>query len=101
MAEKTNYSYSTDSGFTLIELSIVLVIIGLIVGAILVGQDLIKAAEIRSTISQVGKTTQPSKLSSSSMPRFPATFSRHKQLPLVFSVKPRWRERLAIRTVTA
>ncbi len=42
-------------GFTLIELSIVLVIIGLIVGGVLVGQDLIKAAEIRATISQIEK----------------------------------------------
>jgi len=42
-------------GFTLIELSIVLVIIGLIVGGILVGQDLIKAAEVRAQISQIEK----------------------------------------------
>ena len=42
-------------GFTLIELSIVLVIIGLIVGAVLVGQDLIRAAEIRAQISQIEK----------------------------------------------
>jgi prepilin-type N-terminal cleavage/methylation domain-containing protein len=42
-----------DRGFTLIELSIVLVIIGLIVGGVLVGQDLIKASYIRATISQV------------------------------------------------
>ena len=42
-------------GFTLIELSIVLVIIGLIVGGVLVGQDLIKAAEIRATIGQYEK----------------------------------------------
>jgi len=45
----------TQKGFTLIELSIVLVIIGLIVGGILVGQDLIKAAEIRATVAQVEK----------------------------------------------
>src|SRR3982751_5469946 len=44
-----------EKGFTLIELSIVLVIIGLIVGGVLVGQDLIKAAEIRATISQIEK----------------------------------------------
>ena len=44
-----------EGGFTLIELSIVLVIIGLIVGGILVGQDLIKAAEIRATVAQVEK----------------------------------------------
>src|SRR5665213_3308988 len=43
------------AAFTLIELSIVLVIIGLIVGGILVGQDLIKAAEVRAQISQIEK----------------------------------------------
>src|SRR5665213_3036991 len=46
------------TGFTLIELSIVLVIIGLIVGGILVGQDLIKAAEVRAQISQIEKYDQ-------------------------------------------
>lgn len=44
-------------GFTLIELSIVLVIIGLIVGGVLVGQDLIKAASIRSVFSQAQSYT--------------------------------------------
>lgn len=43
------------TGFTLIELSIVLVIIGLILGGVLVGQDLIRAAEVRSQIAQVEK----------------------------------------------
>ena len=42
-------------GFTLIELSIVLVIIGLLVGSVLMGKDLIRASEIRSTISQIEK----------------------------------------------
>lgn len=46
---------SPRSAFTLIELSIVLVIIGLIVGGALVGQDLIEASKIRATISQVEK----------------------------------------------
>src|SRR5579884_865492 len=44
-----------QAGFTLIELSIVLVIIGLIVGGVLVGQDLVRAAEVRATISQLEK----------------------------------------------
>ncbi len=44
-----------EQGFTLVELAIVLVIIGLIVGGVLVGQDLIKAAEIRATVSQFEK----------------------------------------------
>jgi len=44
-----------NSGFTLIELSIVLVIIGLLVGGVLVGQDLISAAAVRAQISQIEK----------------------------------------------
>jgi len=40
--------FEPGSGFTLIELSIVLVIIGLIIGGILVGRDLVHAAEIRA-----------------------------------------------------
>jgi prepilin-type N-terminal cleavage/methylation domain-containing protein len=43
------------TGFTLIEISIVLIIIGLIVGGILVGRDLIAAAEIRAQITQIEK----------------------------------------------
>lgn len=42
-----------QAAFTLIELSIVLVIIGLIVGGVLVGRDLIKAAEARAEVSQI------------------------------------------------
>jgi len=42
-----------NNGFTLIELSIVLVIIGLVVGGVLVGQDLIKAATVRAQVSQI------------------------------------------------
>ena len=44
-----------QSGFTLIEMSIVLVIIGLIVGGVLVGRDLISAAAVRAQISQIEK----------------------------------------------
>lgn len=39
-------------GFTLVELAIVLVIIGLIVSSVLVGQNLIKAAELKATVRQ-------------------------------------------------
>jgi prepilin-type N-terminal cleavage/methylation domain-containing protein len=42
-----------QTGFTLIELSIVLVIIGLIVGGIFTGQDLIHAALLRNTQKQI------------------------------------------------
>ncbi len=42
-------------GFTLIELSITLVIIGLLVGGILVGKELISAATARAQIAQIEK----------------------------------------------
>ncbi|HEU5048637.1 MAG TPA: prepilin-type N-terminal cleavage/methylation domain-containing protein [Rickettsiales bacterium] len=48
-------SHFPRNGFTLIELSIVLVIIGLIVGGILAGRDLIRASELNYIISQIGK----------------------------------------------
>lgn len=44
---------SHEKGFTLVELSIVLVIIGLIVGGVLVGQALIEAARVRAGMSQI------------------------------------------------
>lgn len=47
-----NSTSNAKDGFTLVELAIVLVIIGLIVAGVLVGQDMIKSAEIRATISQ-------------------------------------------------
>lgn len=40
------------SGFTLVELSIVLVIVGLIIGGVLVGRDLIRAAELKKFYSE-------------------------------------------------
>lgn len=40
-------------GFTLVEMAIVLVIIGLLVGGVLSGSELIRAATIRATIRQV------------------------------------------------
>ena len=46
---------TTQQGFTLIELSIVLVIIGLIIGGVLVGQEMIAAAQGRAQISQIEK----------------------------------------------
>lgn len=42
-----------NKGFTLIEVSIVLVIIGLIVGGVVAGQQLIKQAELRSVIRDI------------------------------------------------
>jgi len=40
------------AGFTLIELSIVLVVIGLIVGGVLVGRELVRASEVRTVVRE-------------------------------------------------
>ena len=42
-------------GFTLVELSIVLVIIGLLIGGILVGQSLIESAKTTATLQQLSQ----------------------------------------------
>ena len=53
MIQKHPRRKSSQSGFTLVELSIVLVIIGLIVGGVLAGQTLIVAAKIRAQMTQL------------------------------------------------
>jgi prepilin-type N-terminal cleavage/methylation domain-containing protein len=52
MRDKTHFSPRARSGFTMIEIAIVLAIIGLLVGGTLLGKDLIRTAEIRATIGQ-------------------------------------------------
>lgn len=48
-------SYYMKKAFSLVELSIVLVILGLLTGGILAGQSLIRAAELRSITSDINK----------------------------------------------
>jgi prepilin-type N-terminal cleavage/methylation domain-containing protein len=46
-------SAGDQAGFTLVELAIVLVIIGLIIGGILKGQELIASARLKSTLTEI------------------------------------------------
>jgi len=46
--------FNKNNGFTLIELSIVLIIISLIVGGIINGKALIKSSEVQSAITEIG-----------------------------------------------
>lgn len=49
------YSTKHKRGFTLLELSMVLIVIGLMIGGVLVGQELVKAAQARAQIAQIEK----------------------------------------------
>lgn len=50
-----DYNSARRCGFTLVELSIVLVIIGLLVGGVFIGRDLIDTAAARSQVTQIDK----------------------------------------------
>lgn len=53
MTQSTNQARRTEGGFTLVELAIVMIIIGLLIGGILKGQELITNARVSSTTAQV------------------------------------------------
>jgi prepilin-type N-terminal cleavage/methylation domain-containing protein len=53
MVKTHTHARANEAGFTLVELAIVMIIIGLLIGGILKGQELIGNARIKSTISQL------------------------------------------------
>ncbi|MEM7617671.1 MAG: type II secretion system protein [Pseudomonadota bacterium] len=53
MFSKKIKSKKCNSGFTIVELSIVALVIGLITSSVIVGKDLVRQSEIRSAISQI------------------------------------------------
>src|SRR5438093_8442221 len=52
-----NRKRSTEMGFTLVEIAIVLVIIGLLLGGILKGQEMITQAKIKNVINDFNGVT--------------------------------------------
>ena len=50
-------SLSRDMGFTLVELSMVLVVIGLIIGGVVVGRDLLRASELQTVLREKERYT--------------------------------------------
>lgn len=66
----------TGSGFTLVELAIVLVIIGLLVGGVLAGQELINQAKIRSVIRQVSEMDVAANTFRAKYGKIPGDFNR-------------------------
>lgn len=53
MTHSTQQTRRAEGGFTLVELAIVMIIIGLLIGGILKGQELINNARVSSTVAQV------------------------------------------------
>ena len=56
-ASAFNRKQSTEAGFTLVEIAIVLVIIGLLLGGILKGQEMITQAKIKNVINDLNGIT--------------------------------------------
>lgn len=67
-------------GFTLVELSIVLVIIGLLIGGILVGQSLVNSAKINGVIREVSELEVNFHLFKQRYKYFPGDYSKNNSL---------------------
>ena len=62
-------------GFTLIEMAIVLIIMGLLVGGVFVGTQMVHQSHIRATISQIDKFTQAVRIFSDKYGQLPGDFT--------------------------
>lgn len=53
MSRQSLTAVRSQAGFTLVELAVVMIIIGLLIGGVLKGQELVKNAQITATVAQV------------------------------------------------
>lgn len=53
MSRQSLTAVRSQAGFTLVELAVVMIIIGLLIGGVLKGQELVKNAQITSTVAQI------------------------------------------------
>ena len=82
-------SDGSQCGFTLVELSIVLVIIGLIIAAVLKGQELIVSARLKSTISDIDAIRSATNTPRDKFAPCPATMSAPRPVSARRPASPR------------
>ena len=70
----------TEKGFTLVELAIVLVIIGLLVGGVLAGQDLIKSAKLQKGVKQITELNTATNTFQTKYGQLPGDYTNGNQL---------------------
>jgi prepilin-type N-terminal cleavage/methylation domain-containing protein len=70
---------SKEAGFTLVELAVVMIIIGLLIGGILKGQELITNAQVASTVAQVKGIDGAVSTFQDSYQGFPGDFARAEE----------------------
>ncbi len=77
-----------NSAFTLIELSIALVIIGLVVGGVVVGKDMIRNAQLQRQVTQIEQLKTAINVFKGKYNCLPGDCARAEQFSLGFSANP-------------
>lgn len=80
-----NQTHRLRSAFTLVEMSLVLVIIGLIIGGVVAGQDLIRAATIRTVVTDLEKYNTASTTFRSKYGGLPGDLKHERAIEFNFS----------------